>query len=179
LDAYEAVRTKLDVREFGPDKVPFEIKRTVLEAGRLTQSAMNSQHWRFILVQEPGSLALLAQDSTTGSWISNADFAVVVCTPDPPKSYHLIDAGRAIQDMQLAAWGSGVASGIYTGVKQAELRRDFGVPDSLAATAVVGFGYPKRRLAGRKDRKPISEVAYMERYGRSWGSADVGQSDRQ
>ena len=164
MNATEAVKTKLDVKELDSRPVGKEIKKAVLEAGRLTQSGVNSQHWRFILVQDPKNIVRLAEDSTTGSWVAGANFAVIICT-DPKKGYHLIDAGRAAQDMQLTAWDAGVTSRLYTGIKQAEMRRDFGIPEELNATAVVGFGYPKRKLLGRKDRKPLSEVAYLEKFG--------------
>ncbi|MDG6901117.1 MAG: nitroreductase family protein [Nitrososphaerota archaeon] len=168
MNATEAVRTKLDSREFAPRPVGPEVKKAVLEAARLTQSGVNSQHWSFILVEDPRNLVKLAADSTTGSWVANANFAVVVCT-DPSKGYHVLDAGRAVQDMQLTAWDSGVTSRIYTGIKQAEMRRDFGVPESLNSTVVVGFGYPKKKVLGRKNRKPLSEVAFLERYGNPLG----------
>jgi nitroreductase len=69
--------------------------------------------------------------------------------------------------MQLTAWDHGVASGVFTGIKQPEFRRDFGVPEGLTATIVVGFGYPLKKLRGRKSRKPLSELAFLERYGNS------------
>jgi nitroreductase len=166
MNATEAVKTKLDVREFGSRPVPADVKMAVLEAARLTQSGVNSQHWRFILVQDPKNLVQLAKDCTSGQWVAGANFAVIICS-DPRKGYHLIDAGRAAQDMQLTAWDDGVASGLYTGIKQADMRRDFGIPEELNATIVVGFGYPKRKILGRKNRKPLSEVAFLERYGNS------------
>jgi nitroreductase len=169
LNVTEAVRTKLDSREFSPKPVSAEVKKAVLEAARLTQSGVNSQHWRFVLVQDSKNLAKLAADSTTGSWVGGASFAVIVCT-DPSKGYHLLDAGRAVQDMQLTAWDSGVTSRIYTGIKQAEMKRDFGIPESLNSTAVVGFGYPKQRILGRKNRKPLSEIAFLERFGNPLGN---------
>jgi len=39
------------------------------------------------------------------------------------------------------------------------------VPEGLSATIVVGFGDPQKKLHGRKNRKPLSEVAFLERYG--------------
>lgn len=166
MNTTEAVKTKLDVREFGTKPVGASIKIAVLEAGRLTQSGVNSQHWRFILVQDPKNLVRLAEDSSSGAWVGRANFAVIICT-DPKKGYHAIDAGRAAQDMELTAWDDGVASGLYTGIKQADMRRDFGIPEELNATIVIGFGYPKRKLLGRKNRRPLSEVAFLERYGSS------------
>lgn len=164
MNATEAVKTKLDVREFARRPVSAGVKRAVLEAARLTQSEMNSQHWKFILVQDAKNLSRLALDSTTGSWVSKSAFAIVVCT-DPTRRYHLIDAGRAVQDMQIAAWDQGVASGLYTGVRPGGMSRDFGIPEGLTVTTVVAFGYPVRRLVGRKSRKPIAEIAFLERYG--------------
>jgi nitroreductase len=166
MNATEAVKTKLDVRELDSRPVPANIKLAVLEAGRLTQSGVNSQHWRFILVQETKNLLRLAKDSTSGQWVAEANFAVIICT-DPKKGYHLIDAGRAAQDMQLTAWDQGVASRLYTGIKQADMHRDFAIPEELNISIVVGFGYPRRKILGRKNRRPLSEVAFLESYGNS------------
>jgi nitroreductase len=166
MDATEAVKTKLDVREFSSKTVPISIKATVLEAARLTQSGTNSQHWRFILIQDPKNLKRLADDSSWGKWVAGANFAVIVCT-DPSKGYHMIDAGRAVQDMQLTAWDHGVASGVFTGLRVDDTRRHFGIPGKLNPTIVVGFGYPVRKLLGKKNRKPLSEVAFLEKYGES------------
>src|SRR5438552_18088681 len=107
MDAYEAAATKLDVREFALKQVPDDIKSRILEVARLTQTGNNSQHWRFILVQEPKNLKALAKDSLYGKWVEKANFAIIVLT-DPKLGYHMIDAGRAVQAMQIAAWGRGV-----------------------------------------------------------------------
>jgi len=154
----------LDVREFGSRHVPGEVKRKILEAARLTSSAMNMQAWRFILVQDRSNIKRLAADSTTGKWVEGADFAIIVLI-DPKAPISSIDAGRAIQDMGLAAWNFGIASGIYAGVGEASLRKDFAVHEELKPVAVLGFGYPKRKILGKKNRKPLEEIAFAERYG--------------
>lgn len=169
MNATDAVKTKLDVREFSSKPVPAKVKKEVLEAARLTQSGTNSQHWRFVLVQDPRNLKKMAEDSSWGKWVEGANFAVIVCT-DPAKSYHMIDAGRAVQDMQLTAWDQGVASCVFTGIKTRELKRDFGIPEKLNPTIVVGFGYPTRKLLGRKNRKPLPEIAFLEKFGNPLGS---------
>ena len=164
MDAFEAIATKLDVREFASKHVPWEVKSKILEAARLTSSAMNMQPWRFILVQDRANVKRLAKDSTTGRWVEGADFAIIVLI-DPKVPISSMDAGRVIQDMQLAAWNFGVASGIYAGVGEASLRKDFAIPDELKPPAVLGFGYPKRKILGKKDRKPLEELAFSEKYG--------------
>ena len=101
MDAYEAITTKLDVRELASRHVPGEIKRKILEAARLTGSSMNTQHWRFLVIQDRPSLKTLAKDSTSGAWIEGADFAIVILT-DPKVSGYMIDTGRVLQAMELA-----------------------------------------------------------------------------
>jgi nitroreductase len=167
MDTYEAILTKLDVREFADKHVEDSVKTKILQAARFTGSSMNSQHWRFILVQERKNLTTLAQDSTSGSWVKNADFAIII-TIDPKVHGSFIDAGRVLQDMELAAWNFGVVSRLYTGFKEAELRRDFGIPQELRPAAVLGFGYPVRTIKGKKTRKPLEELVSAESYGRTF-----------
>jgi len=166
LDAYDCIVSKLDVREFDSTRnVPLDVKLRILEAARLTGSAMNSQHWRFILVQGHDRLKMLANDSTTGKWVQAASLAVIVLTEEK-HSFQLIDVGRVVQDMQITAWNYGVASCIFTGVDRAALQRDFSIPQNLAASAVVGFGYPAKKISGRKkNRKQIPELVSVDRFG--------------
>ena len=164
MDAYEAVVSKLDLAEWAQKPVPADVKLKIIDAGRLTGSGMNYQHWRFILVQGHDRLKTLANDSTTGKWVEGADFAVIVLT-NPKYGFHLIDAGRAISSMQIAAWNFGVASRIFTGVNREGVERDFGIPKDLSPSVVVGFGYPTRKIVGKKNRKPMREVAFLDHFG--------------
>jgi len=166
LDTFDSVATKLDIRDFASRYVSVEIKRKVLEAARLTGSGSNLQHWRFILIQGRANLKRLADDSTSGSWVSRANFAVIVLT-NPKYGFHLLDAGRAVQSMQLAAWNYGVGSGIFTGLNKERTMKDYAIPAELTPSAVVGFGYPARKIIGKKNRRPLRELAFSEKYGES------------
>lgn len=164
MDVFDGIATKLDVREFKPQDVPSETKQIILEAARLTGTGLNTQHWRFILVEGTDLLKKLAEDSTSGMWVAGANFAIIVST-NSKYNFHMIDAGRVTQNMQLAAWNRGVASGLFTGVRENELRNDFGIPKELNITIIVGFGYPARKLTGRKNRVPLGELVYYGKYG--------------
>lgn len=165
MDAFDCIVTKLDVREFATRQVPQEIKDKILEAARMTGTGLNTQHWRFVVVQGRDNLGTLARDSTSGGWVSGADFAIIVLT-NPKYRFHLIDAGRVVQDMQLAAWNFGVASGVFTGIDEAKARTDFGIPVDMNISIIVGFGYPARSLAGKKDRTDLKNLIYYEKYGK-------------
>jgi nitroreductase len=172
MDAFEAISKKPEVREFASGKVSGEVKRKILEAARLTGSSMNSQHWRFVLVQDRSNLKRLAADSTSGKWVEGADFAIIILI-DPKVPGSSIDAGRVVQDMELAAFDFGVGSGIFTGVVDASLRKDYAIPDGLKPAAVLGFGFPKKKTLGKKNRKPIEELASLERYGKMLVPSDL------
>ena len=167
MDAFECIATKLEVREFSTQDISSEIRLKILEAARLTGTGMNTQHWRFILVEKKDNLKKLAEDSTSGSWVTGANFAVIVLT-NPKYGFHLIDAGRVLQNMQLTAWNEGVCSGLFTGIREEKIRNDFQIPNELTPSVIIGFGYPVSKLTGkRKNRLPIHELVYYEKYGNS------------
>jgi nitroreductase len=164
MDVFDGIVTKLDVRQFSPKPVPSEIKRNLLEAARMTGTGLNTQHWRFILVEGRKQLKKLAEDSTSGMWVARANFAVIVLT-NPKYNFHMIDAGRVLQNMQLAAWNHGVSSGLFTGIRDDKLRSDFAIPKELNVTLIIGFGYPSKKLTGKKERVPLDKLVYYEKYG--------------
>jgi nitroreductase len=169
MDTFECITTKLEVREFSEQNVSSDIRSKILEAARLTGTGMNTQHWRFILIEKKENLKRLADDSTSGSWVVGANFAIIILT-NPKYGFHLIDAGRVLQNMQLAAWSYKVGSGLFTGIKQEQLRSDFGISNELSPTVIAGFGYPARKLVGkRKNRLSLHELVYNEKYGNSIG----------
>ncbi len=173
MDAYDCVTTLLDIRTFRSKPVSPEIKLKILEAGRLTGSGINTQHWHFVVIESKESLRILASDSTTGRWVAEADFAIILLT-DPKYGFHLIDAGRASQDMQLAAWSFEVNSCIFTGFRDDNLRRDFDIPPHLSPTIVIGFGYSKRVVSGkRKSRRALGELTSRDKYGIGYQEASL------
>lgn len=170
MEVRDAIRTRLEVREYSDKPIDAGTRNAILEAARLAPSGRNRQHWRFIVITEQDDLDRLAELSMTGDWIDDAAFAVVVTT-DPTHGYHEIDAGRAITHMQFAAWETGVGSCIYTGFDSEGMRSFLDVPSEYAITAVVGFGWPPfdvDAVQGRKDRAPLSTVVYVGRFGRPY-----------
>jgi nitroreductase len=82
MDTFQCIRTRRTTRAFLPTDVPERTIRHILEAGRLTPSARNSQPWHFIAIQDRGLLKQLGALCTTGRFIEQASCAVAVVT-DP------------------------------------------------------------------------------------------------
>ena len=169
MDVEDVIRNRIEVREYAEQAIDPATREAILDAARLAPSGRNHQHWRFIVVDDQEDLTRLAEISTTGSWIEDAAFAVVVLT-DPEYYYHQLDAGRAITNMQFLGWNRGVGSCIYTGYDDELMREHLEVPDEYAIPAVVGFGRPPfdiDQIQGRKNRRSLSDLVYQDRYGRS------------
>ena len=129
---------------------------------------MNRQPWHFVVVEDRDRLQEIALLSKTGPYIAGAAFAVVVAV-EKDSRFGLSDASRAIQSMMLAAWGEGVGSNWVGFGGMTEVGRLVGVPGAYDVVAVVPFGYPSRPATrGRKERKPVREVASAETFGTPW-----------
>lgn len=164
MDTYETIRTVLAVRAFRDTPLPEELVHEIVEAGRLTASSINGQPWHFIVVRERETLRRLGSLARTGPYIAQAALAVVVATSE--SKYAVSDASRAIQSMILAGWSRGAASNWVGFFGLDAVKPMLGIPEELAVFAIVPFGYPVRPVhGGRKNRKPLGEVASTERFG--------------
>src|SRR5579884_1449072 len=165
MDVFEAVRTVLAVRRYQERRVPPDVVRRIVEAGRLTASSMNGQPWHFIIVEDRDTLRRLGALAHTGPYVAQAPLAIVVAIEKT--RFAVSDASRAIQSMVLTAWSEGVGSNWVGFLGLTGVKPLLGIPEPLDVLAIVPFGYPARTVGrGKKQRKALSEVAYLERFGR-------------
>lgn len=167
MEVFDAVRTVLAVRSYEDRPIPAGLVRRIVEAGWLTGSSMNRQPWHFLVVEDRETLQQLGALAGSGPYIAQAPLAIVVITE--PSPYALSDASRAIQSMMLTAWAEGVGSnwvgfGGFPAVKTL-----LGIPAEMDIPAILPFGYPvKITSKGKKERKPLANVAHRERFGQSF-----------
>jgi nitroreductase len=79
------------------------------------------------------------------------------------------DAGRAAQNMMLAAWAEGISSCPASMHHAAEAASVLGLPEGYTVANVIAFGYAEGPDVNRpsRPRKPLEEYVHYER----WGSA--------
>ena len=171
MDVYQCIRSRLTVRDFKPDPVPERVIRGMLQAARWAPSARNRQPWNFIVIQHPDTLAQIGGTASSGGFIGGAPLAVAVVMDRGGRPE--FDAGRSLQQMELAAWSQGVG-GCTAGVRGEEndkVKELLGIPEDKDLVTVVAFGYPTDEAASKtKLRKPISEFAHSEKFGQSYGA---------
>ncbi len=165
MAVFEAVRTLLAVRSYQATPVPEPVVRRIVEAGRLTGSGMNGQPWHFIVIRDGETLRRLGALASSGPYVAQAPLAIVVATDKT--RFAVSDASRAIQSMLLTAWADGVGSNWVGFGGLEKVRALLDIPAGLDILSILPFGYPARAVGrGKKRRKPLREVAHLERYGR-------------
>ena len=164
MDVFEAVRTILAVRRYQDGPVPEDTLRRILEAGRLTGSAMNGQPWHFIVVQDRETLRRLGALAQSGPYVAQAPLAIVVAVEKT--GFAVSDATRAVQSMLLTALADGGGSNWVGFGGLEEVKALLKIPAKLDVLAILPFGYPVGVVGrGKKQRKSLGAVAHRERYG--------------
>ena len=166
MDAYLAVVSKREVRRYDSRPLAADAERRILEAGRVAGSSMNRQARRFVVLRDREFVEEAAQSVYAPENVRGAALVVVIVVGG--KGPTAFDAGRAAQNMMLAASNDGIGS-CPNGVADAErLAAAVGhEPDESVAT-VLTFGYPARprdpearsadEWVARADRKPYEEI---------------------
>jgi nitroreductase len=141
VDVYLAIVSKREVRAYAERPLPDDALRRLLEAGRLAGSSRNRQARRFVVLRDD-ALARAAEAVWSPENVSGAALAVaIVIRGKGPTGF---DAGRAAQNMMLAAWGEGIGS-CPNGIADPEaLAAVLGHADDEQVATVLGFGYPAR-----------------------------------
>ncbi len=159
VDAYLAVVSKREIRSYDQRLLAPDVVRRILDAGRLAGSSRNRQQRRFIVLQETkqdAARCVYAPDNVIGAALA---VAIVV-----PAGAGELDAGRAAQNMMLAAWNDGVGScpnGVADAAGLAHLLR---LGDDEHVVILLSFGYPARARAQHPDARSPEE--WIERADR-------------
>ncbi len=170
MEVSQAIHTKRAVRVFQDVPLPEEAVRSILDAGRLAQSAKNMQPWHFIAIQDKNRLKALSETGTYVGHLAGAALGVAIVTPPPEQRFSMMfDAGQAAAYMQLAAWEMGIASCPATIYEPEKARGLLGFPEELTLRVALSFGYPLRedsqRAAPRKGgRRTLEEVVHWEKW---------------
>ena len=166
MDAYLAVVSKRELRSYSDRPMDAAAARRILEAGRVAGSAKNRQARRFVVLRSPEIVQAVAGAVYAPRNVLGAALVVaIVVGSKGPTSF---DAGRAAQNMMLAASNDGIGSCPNGVADAAALQAATGHDDDEQVATVLTFGYPatprdpERRSAQewieRADRRPYEEV---------------------
>jgi nitroreductase len=170
--AYDVIRSKRDTRAYADREIPEEILRRILQAGRMAGSAKHAQPCRFVALTDPAHKRELAACGDFTTHLNAAPVVVAVVLVPPGDQFDPIratafDAGRAAQNIMLAAWSEGIASCPVTMHRGDGAARVLGLPEGYSVTWVITLGYPAQAAPQRESRPrlPLSDYVFRERWG--------------
>jgi nitroreductase len=162
MDTLLAIASRREVRDYEPRALPPDVEERILDAGRLAGSSKNRQPWRFHIVAGE----LLADAVYESPNLRGAPFVVaIVVSGKGPISF---DAGRAAQNMLLAAWNEGVGASPNAISDEPAARAALELDDDEKIAIVLSFGYPAKQRdpqsrsaeewSARARRRPLQET---------------------
>src|SRR6185437_13368491 len=129
-------------RAYADRPVPEEVQHRILEAGRVSGSSANRQQWRFVVVESQEAKQRVSETVYVPTNLTTCAFSVAVVTYG--KGPAAFDAGRAAQNMMLAAWNEGVGSCPNAWPDRSAARAALGAGEDEDPMIVVSFGYPAK-----------------------------------
>ncbi len=162
MDAYQAIITKRDTRQYLPDAVGSEALNRVLRAGRMAGSAKNAQVTRIVVVTDEDRRKALAESGDFTAWIHTAPVILVLVAP--VDGGRLFDLGRMAQNLMLAAHDLNLATCPVTFHHQDQLRSALELPDDMEGLMGITLGHPAALDPNRPraPRIPLEDLVHRE-----------------
>src|SRR3989475_12784011 len=107
MDAYLAVVSKREVREYTDRQIPDDILTKIMQAGRAAGSSKNTQPWRFVVLRDREHRRKLARSIMAPRNLEGCAAAVAIVLLNERLRF---DAGRVAQNMMISAWALGGGS---------------------------------------------------------------------
>jgi nitroreductase len=169
MSAWDAIRSRRNVREYADRPVTAGDLDQILEAARRSPSSKNTQPWDFVVVTDRDRLRQLAEVWIGGAHIagSAATVALVVSSGDAALTRVQFDLGQVTMSVMLAAAGLGIGS-CHSAVGNQDLARELlGYPADRTCSLLISLGYPAGRPLAPiavPDRRPFDEVVRRDRW---------------
>jgi nitroreductase len=172
MDFLQLAKTRYSSRKYKQMNVEEVKLNYVLEAGRISPSAVNYQPRYFIVVRGENVENLRA--CYTREWFKTAPVYIVVCS-DKTKSWKRgdgksssdIDAAIAADHITLAATGIGLATCWVCNFNKPELCKVLSLPEHVEPVVVLPIGYPDDQSdpeRHKNERKPLSDIVVHEKF---------------
>ena len=160
----ELAKKRHSLRSYQDKKVEKDKILSILEAGRLSPTAVNKQPLHYLVVTNK-EIKQKIIDTYPRQWIANAP-AIIIVSLDHSKSWKRndgkdhgdIDGGIAIANMTLAATDLGLGTCIVCHFDTKKLEEEIDFPPHMEAIALLPIGYPTTEDIPEKKRNNIDDI---------------------
>jgi nitroreductase len=163
MEAYKNILTKRDSRSYSSQEISDEVRGRILQAARMAGSSKNTQPWGFIVISSDEQKAAIAECGDFANHVPNATLVIVVVLTPGGSGF---DAGRAAQNMMLAAWDEGMTSCPVALHHRDCAVEKLGLPEDHTPAMLIAFGYPESEESRHRGvaRNAMDDIVHQERW---------------
>jgi nitroreductase len=164
MEVIEAIKSRRSIRKFKEEKIDKNTLEKIIEAARLSPSAMNNQPWHFIIVSDKKRLNAI-NEACNQNW--NAPH-IIIPVINPEKSwvrsdgenYWQIDMAISTQSMVLTAWEEGLGTCWVGAFDEERIKKSLGIPEKMRVMVILPIGYPDQERGIVENRKQHEILHY-------------------
>jgi nitroreductase len=164
MEVFEAIKIRRSIRAYQDRPVEEKKLQKILEAGRLSPSAVNRQPWSFIVISDPRMKEQMLE-AYNRSWFVKAPIIIVACAfPEQAwrrsdeEEFWKIDVAIAFQSLILAATAEGLGTCWVGAFDERKVKLALGIPEKVRVVAMTPLGYAAEQKGPVSERKPIVEI---------------------
>lgn len=183
MDVFEAVQQRKSIRAYQEKPIPQETLERILEAARLSPSAVNRQPWHFIVVTEKEKRKELSRGAFA-KFLAQAPVVIAACGDKKASAdWYAIDTSLAVENIVLTAVNEGLGTCCVGSFNEADVKRLLNVPDNFDVLVLIAVGYPKEKtdlssklLSLVRKRKNLDEIVSLGEFGKPFLSQKSSQA---
>ncbi len=165
MKCIEQILTRRSIRKYKNKPLDEEVVNNILEAGRLSPSATNTQPWHFVVVREQKAKEAFSFGRFNRfTW--DASFIVLgLYKPSEViiEKLSLMDVAIALQNMVVAACVQGVGSCWMGAFDERKLKDILKLPADSRIVGAVAFGIPDE-VPSQPAKKSLGEIVHFDKW---------------
>lgn len=162
---FDNIMTRTSIRQFTDEPVPQEMVEQMLRAGMAAPTAMNSQPWEFVVLNDREVMKNLAGKMRFARMLEQAPLAIVVCGKNTligrngepwDNIFWVDDCSAATENILLAAHALGLGA-VWTAAKEERggiIKETLGITEDLSTLCVIVIGFPAEDPQPKDKWKP-------------------------
>ncbi len=165
MNCIEKMLTRKSIRKYKKEHVSESVLNNILEAGRRSPSAVNTQPWHFVVIRDQEAKKACSFGGYN-EFTSEADFIVVgLYKPSEVimERLTLMDVTIALQNMVTAAWLQGVGCCWIGAWNDTKLRDTLNLPADSKIVGLVTFGIPDEDPV-QQPKKSLNEIVHLDKW---------------
>ena len=153
MEVQEALLNRRSIRKYKYQKINNKDIDKILKAAMYAPSAMNTQAWQFIVIDNREVLIETINSIPYAEMLRQSAVAILVCgdsSIEKNESWLLQNCSAVTQNILLSAYGLGIGS-CWIGIQGMEeivrnIKQQFNLPDNVMPASLVSLGYPDEEV---------------------------------